>query len=102
VAIVASTEEGLLTIEQDFRTVREAVQEDWHIDSMGWEPALAALSRIEAEHDALQAIITNLKAALENTERVLHDWLTGRPQHIHELVAHELAAIRQVLKESGA
>jgi hypothetical protein len=82
--------------------------------------ATAALSRIEeytnshsagtpeSERALMHLVVKHvqtidaLKAALENTERVLHDWLTGRPQHIHELVAHELAAIRQVLKKSGA
>jgi hypothetical protein len=37
------------SLEQDFEMARGAIQDDWHVYSMGWEPALAALSRIEDE-----------------------------------------------------
>ena len=39
-----------------------------------------------------------LYGQLEATEHTLHDWLDGRPQHISELVAHELVGIRAALR----
>src|SRR5262245_12054464 len=37
---------------------------------------------------------------LERVEALLHDWLTGRPQHIHEMSAHMLVGVRRVLAKA--
>jgi hypothetical protein len=114
---VASDEEGGMTIEEDFETVSAGASGSSNPHARrNFDDALSRIEVFVREGEGNRQLWKNcmdakdecyhqrdsLKAALENTERVLHDWLTGRPQHIHELVAHELAAIRQVLKESGA
>ncbi len=65
-----------MTIEEDFETVRAGIQDDWHMDSTGWEVAESALDRIEHlvtmhmpalenERDALKLVLSDVVMLLQ-------------------------------------
>jgi len=53
---------------KEFDVVARAIQDDWHLDSMGWEPALTALDTIESRLAELEAEVKWLRTFMETID----------------------------------